>query len=135
MATASGTPRPSAKVERFTPSLPRSVGFFPVFFPAQRSLGHRSVHALPAPLDALQFVVLAKSPRPELLEDSVLRPFLKVGVDGAAGAELTRHGFPLTAGAKDVEDAGHDLPQFEAGPASFTTRFVNGEQRLDTFPE
>ncbi len=39
------------KTDRLTPSLPRSVGFLPVFFPAQWRLGHRPVHALPFPLD------------------------------------------------------------------------------------
>ena len=41
----SGTPRRSERIDRLTPSLPRSVGFLPVFFPAQRRLGHRAVDA------------------------------------------------------------------------------------------
>jgi len=45
---------------------PRSVGFLPVFFPTQRRLGHRSVHALPIPLDALEFVVFKECSLPQL---------------------------------------------------------------------
>lgn len=52
-STPNGTPQPSVSTDRFVPSLPRSVGFSPVFFPTPRRLGHRSVHALPIPLDAL----------------------------------------------------------------------------------
>src|SRR6476620_805647 len=85
-ATASGTPRPSISVERLTPSLPRSVGFFPVFFPTQRRLGHRSVHALPFPIDAFQLIVLGQSELPKFLEYTQLYPLLKVGMDRAAGA-------------------------------------------------
>ena len=76
-ATASGTPRPSISVERLTPSLPRSVGFFPVFFPTQRRLGHRPVHALPFPVDAFQLVVFGQSELPEFLEHAQLAPTLE----------------------------------------------------------
>ena len=47
IARPKGTPRPSVNTDRLTPNLPRSVGFFPVFFPAQGSLGGRAVQTLP----------------------------------------------------------------------------------------
>ena len=87
-ATASGTPRPSISTDRLTPSLPRSVGFFPVFFPTQRRLGHRPVHALPFPVDPFQVVVLVQGESPQFLEHAQLNPLLKVGVNRAARAEL-----------------------------------------------
>src|SRR5580693_2561461 len=63
-AAASGTPRPSTSTERLTPSLPRSVGFFPVFFPTQRRLRCRPVHTLPLPVDPLQIVILYQGELP-----------------------------------------------------------------------
>ena len=51
-ANPMGMPRASVSTDRFTPSLPRSVGFFPVFFPTQRRLRLRPSklcqrHAMP----------------------------------------------------------------------------------------
>src|SRR5436305_15114532 len=54
MATPSGTPAPSVSTERLTPDFARSVGFGPVFFPAQWRFGHRPVDALELPLNAFQ---------------------------------------------------------------------------------
>src|SRR5277367_599147 len=93
-AMPSGTPRPSISVERFTPNLPRSVGFFPVFFPAQRRFGHRAVHALPLPVDPFQLVVFDQGDFPQLLEHAPFHPLLEIGVNPAAGAELLEHRFP-----------------------------------------
>ena len=59
-ATATGTPRLSSSVERFMPSLPRTVGFYR-FFPRPAGLGQRVVHALPHPIDPLQLVVLGQA--------------------------------------------------------------------------
>src|SRR4051812_18235187 len=102
MAAPNGTPRPSTSVERLTPSLPRSVGFFPVFFPAQRRLGGRPVHALPLPVDALKFVVFEQGQLPQFLEHAKLDPLLKIGVNRAAGAELARHGLPLATRCQHI---------------------------------
>ena len=76
-ATPIGTPRPSVSTERLTPSLPRSVGFFPVFFPAQRRLGHRPVQTLPLPIDALQVVVLFQGQSPQFVEHAASAPTLE----------------------------------------------------------
>ena len=53
-----GTPWPSVSRLRLTPSLPRSVGLGPVFFPAQRGFGHGPVHAQPVPVDPFQLIEL-----------------------------------------------------------------------------
>src|SRR3954469_14790665 len=84
MAAPNGTPRPSISVERLTPSLPRSVGFLPVFFPAQRRFGHRPVHTLPLPVDSFQVVVFNQGELPQLLEHTSFHPRLKIGVNRAA---------------------------------------------------
>ena len=54
-ATPNGTPAASTRTDRLTPSLPRSVGFGPVFFPAQRRLGHapsRLCHCQSMPINS-----------------------------------------------------------------------------------
>src|SRR5271170_4543846 len=95
-AAASGTPRPSTSTDRLTPNLPRSVGFFPVFFPTQRRFGHRAVPTLPFPVDARQLVVFVKREPPQFFEHAESAPLLKVSVNRAAGTELAGHRFPLT---------------------------------------
>src|SRR5512136_1428848 len=102
-----GMPRPSVSTERLTPSLPRSVGFFPVFFPAQRRLGLRPVKTLPPPSDAAVHVVTSQHSFPEVAEHAALRPFLEVAVDGAARPVVAGNRFPLTAGSQHVEDTIH----------------------------
>src|SRR4051794_4975351 len=134
-ATAKGTPRPSISVDRLTPTLPRSVGFFPVFFPTQRRLGHRPVHALPFPIDAFQVIVLGQSELPEFLVHTPLHPLLKVCMDRAARAELPRHRLPLAACGQDVQDATHDVPPGQSRTAAFTTGIVNGDHEIDPFPQ
>src|SRR6187401_2923780 len=100
-----GTPRPSICTERLTPILPRSVGFFPVFFPAQRRLVHRPIQALPFPVDALQLVVFFQRDTPQLLEYAQLNPLLKIGMDGAARTELARHRLPLATCYEHIENS------------------------------
>src|SRR4029453_15264696 len=63
-----GMPFASVNTLRFTPALPRSVGFGPVFFPAQGRFGHRAVHAQPFPVYPLYFVILLQPGLPELKE-------------------------------------------------------------------
>src|SRR5512135_2535872 len=72
-----GTPCPSVSRLRLTPSLPRSVGLGPVFFPAQRRFGHRPVHAQPVPLNAFQFVKAFDTALPELQKHTGCHPLLK----------------------------------------------------------
>ena len=82
-----GTPCPSVSRLRLTPLLPRSVGLRPVFFPAQRRLGHRPIHAQPVPVDAVQVVKLLHARLPQLQKDAGLDPFLKAVVGGGLGAQ------------------------------------------------
>jgi hypothetical protein len=98
-------PLPSTSRLRLAPSLARSVGFFPVFFPPQGCLGHAPVHAQPLPVDALQAVVVQQPQAPHVEEDAVADPELEAVVGGGPGAELGGvQGLPLAAGAQDVED-------------------------------
>ena len=42
---------------------------------------------------------------PQLMEDMAAHPLLEIIVQGAAGAKFLWSGFPLAAGAKDIENA------------------------------
>src|SRR5580658_1169909 len=124
-ATPSGTPRPSISVERLTPSLPRSVGFFPVFFPTQRRFGHRPVHTLPPPVDPFQIVVDEQGQSPQFLKHAQLDPLLKIVVDGAARAKLAGHRLPVAAGSQHIQNPACYLTHLQPRTTTFTTAFVN----------
>ncbi len=90
---------------RLTPLLPRSVGFLPVLSPPERCLRHRSIHAQPVPVDALQFIKLLDTGVPELQEDACLDPLLEAVMSGGFGTQVGLvEGLPLAASAKNVED-------------------------------
>src|ERR1039457_1032477 len=76
-ASPTGTPEASVSSERLTPSLARSVGLGPHFFPRQWRFGHRAVQAQPAPVEAFQFIVLQEPGRPEFQEHAGLYPLLE----------------------------------------------------------
>src|SRR5467141_3071999 len=101
-----GTPFASVNTLRFTPALPRSVGFGPVFFPTQRRFGHRAVHAQPCPVYPLHFVILLQPGLPELQEHTGVHPGLKPQMRGGARAKTRLiQGFPLTPRPQHIEDA------------------------------
>src|SRR5262249_1295314 len=96
-----GTPAAAVRTLRLTPSWPRSVGCLPVFFPPERGLRQGPVHRLPAPLDALEPVVLGQAELPESEEDSGIGPLLEPAMGrgvraDAGGVERA----PLAAGAE-----------------------------------
>src|SRR3954464_10965160 len=103
-AKTTGTPRASVTTERLVPSLPRSVGLGPVFFPTPRSLGHRSVGRQPLPVDPDQPVIAQQSLPPELVEHPGLFGEAPVGLRADPGGA---QGTPLAAGAQDEEDRVH----------------------------
>src|SRR2546430_2725966 len=100
-----GTPWPSLSTLRFTPLLPRSVGWGPGFFPAQRSFHHGPVHTQPLPVEPFSLIKLCQSCLPEFEEDSRLHPFLKAIMRRRMCSELGLvQGLPLTASSQHVED-------------------------------
>jgi hypothetical protein len=111
-------PLPSVNKLRLVPPLARSVGFGPVFFPPERGFGHRSVHALPTPVDAFQVIVFEQRHRPKTLKNPALDEHLKIAMQRAARSELRRDGFPLTAGSHYIEDTVENGSPFKSGPAS-----------------
>src|SRR5215469_2783671 len=90
MASPTGMPLASTNRLRLAPSLPRSVGFLPVFFPPEGRLGHAPVHRQPPPVQPLQRVVLLQAVLPKLLEDAGLDPLLEAAVGGTLGANTGR---------------------------------------------
>src|SRR5947208_16469484 len=88
ITTPSGPPSPSTSTLCFVPFFPRSVGFFPTFFPPEAGLAHSGVGALPLPLYPAQFVALLGEFRPDAFHDAAFAPALEPVVAGALGAVL-----------------------------------------------
>src|SRR5215470_5333210 len=104
-ASPRGTPWPSVNRLRLTPPLARSVGFGPVFFPPERRLGHRAVHAQPGPVNALQLVKLCHPSLPKFQEDLGVDPCLKAVMGRGFGTQLRLiQGLPLAARAEHIEN-------------------------------
>src|SRR4051812_11793497 len=104
-ATPIGMPLPSTNRLRLTPSLPRSVGFLPVFFPPEGCLGHAPVHRQPGPVDPLQLVVQKEPGLPEPQEHAGGHPLLEPVVCGGPRANAGGvQGLPLAAGPQPEED-------------------------------
>lgn len=78
-----GIPFRSVAKLRFVPPLALSVGFFPVFFPAERSLGQCSVGTTETPTNPFHLVVPFQCLLPYLLEYSFCCPLLKSPVGRA----------------------------------------------------
>src|SRR5438270_9385519 len=98
MASPSGMPLASTSRLRLAPSLPRSVGFLPTFFPPERGFRHRPVHRQPVPIDPLQRVVFLQADSPQPEEDTGLGPFLEAAVGRTLRADAGgAQGAPLAA--------------------------------------
>ncbi len=119
------------------PSLERSVGLGPTFFPAQRCLGHCSVCRHPTPINPDQAVIGQQPLTPEGLEHTGLGPFAKTAVGGrwrtdAGGFER----LPLTTRAQDKEDRVHRGAIWNPRiMAAQRMRWTLRQQRLHAPPE
>ena len=75
------------------------------FSPRQGSLGHRSVHAHPGPVDAVESVVLGQARLPEAQKETVLHPGLEAVMRGGGSTKTGRtERVPLAAGAQHEKD-------------------------------
>src|SRR4051794_20164455 len=83
IVTPSGPPSPSTTRLFLDPSLPRSVGFLPVFPPPAPGLAQHRAGRLPLPPPPADLVAFLDQDRPDLLEDPALDPALEPVVDGA----------------------------------------------------
>jgi hypothetical protein len=127
---------PSVSRLRLVPIFPRSVGFFPTFFPPEGGLGHGPIHRQPLPVDALESVVLGQTVLPQRQEHARCRPFLEAAMRGTTGTEARGiQGIPLTSGAQHKEDGIHRPPVVDSGAmAAQGVRFPPREQRVGTCP-
>src|SRR5713101_6884267 len=84
MARPTGTPLASTRILRLVPSLARSVGLGPVFFPAERSLCPRSVHGRRLPVHAFQLDMRQEPSSRKFQEDARPQTFSKTPVSRGA---------------------------------------------------
>jgi len=131
-----GTPAPSVRRLRLVPSLPRSVGLGPVFFPPKWGLGHGPVQRKPGPVDALRIIVGQESLPPELVEDTTVEPFAKSAIRrGARTDPSCVQRIPLAAGPQHEEDRRHGVAVGD--PWTVTSEWMCrtlGQQRLHLGP-
>src|SRR4051812_5188299 len=105
ITTPRGPPSASTSTLSLVPFFPRSVGFFPTFFPPEAGLAQTPVRRLPLPVHGPQLVALLDQLGPDTLHDATGAPALEPVVDGALGTELTRQLLPLAAGTQAEDDA------------------------------
>src|SRR6516162_11578501 len=97
ITTPSGPPAASTSTLSLVPFLPRSVGFFPTFFPPEAGFPQPSVCGLPLPVHGSQVVTLLDQFLPDALHDASVAPVLEPVVDRALGSELAGQLLPLAA--------------------------------------
>ena len=133
-----GTPLASVRSERLVPCLPRSTGLAPVFFPGQGRLGHGPIHGQPAPVDAVERVVLGQARLPETQKEAVLHPSLEAVVRRGRRTDAGgRKCVPLAAGTQHKEDAVRTPTIRHAGsPAAKAVRVAMlGKKRFHQRPK
>ena len=81
------------------PGLPRSVGFGPVFFPAETGFVHAPVGGLPGPVDVAEFLAFFQERGPDEPENALSSPGLEPVMGTAVVAKFFREMVPLTPGA------------------------------------
>src|SRR5262249_22076214 len=139
LAAATTAPRgpPSRSTRRLclVPALPRSVGFFPTFFPPEPGLAQPPIGALPVPVDAAQFGAALQQQGPDAGEHAAAAPALEPAVDGTVVAELLGQVVPLAAAAQAEEDAVQDASPVGAGAASPLGRGGGQPGRLGLLPQ
>src|SRR3954467_5988212 len=134
IATPNGPPSPSVSRLFLVPSLPRSVGFLPVFFPPEPGLAQHRVGTLPLPLHPAEFVALGDQHGPDLLHDAAFDPALEPVVDRALGAEPFGQLVPLAAAPHPEEDRVEHLPPVGDPPPGGLPGPELLEDRLDPLP-
>jgi hypothetical protein len=81
------------------------VGLGPVFFPAQRGFGDRSVHRQPVPVDPVCFIIPLDARLPQREENPSFHPGLKPIMRHRLRAQFRLvQGTKLSAGPQDEED-------------------------------
>src|SRR5437868_3170357 len=113
----SGPPSASTSTLSLVPIFPRSVGFFPTFFPPEPGFAQSSVRRLPLPVHSPEFVALLGQDLPDALHHPAGAPALEPVVDGTLGAELARQLLPLAARTHPEDDPVERLAPVGVVPA------------------
>lgn len=132
-----GIPAPSVSRLRFVPSLARSVGLGPVFFPPEGRLGHCPIHREPAPINTFVFIVVQEPLTPDFVEYTCFQPLTEPSVRGGARADPRRiQGVPLAASAEHEQNGRHRVSVRDPRPvASQRMHRPRWQQRLDLGPQ
>src|SRR5262249_17403319 len=133
--TPKGPPSPSTSTLSLVPFFPRSVGFFPTFFPPEPGFTQSPIGGLPLPVHGSAFVALLDQKGPKGLDDAALAPALEPVMDGALGAELAGQVFPLAARTHPKDDAVEGLPPVGVVPTGGLARPERLEDGQDALPE
>ena len=133
---AKGTPFWSTTICRLLPNFPRSVGFFPIFFPFLGSRDRMAIQNLPPPRDPLQILILAQAVCPHFSEYPLSSPLLEIPMSRASRVIFSGKHLPLTTCTQDIENPIQDLAWFRGRPSSWPSlRFWLRDEILDFFPE
>ena len=113
-------------------------------FLSQRGFHHGAIDALPFPTDAFHLLILHQTRLPDLLENALFHPLLKVGMNGTGTAEaLSGKGLPLNSGTGDIHNGFKDTPSRQGLSTASGFPFIFflcgahgfGNQRFNQFPE
>ncbi len=131
-------PMPLSQHAAFDSPLPRSVGLGPVFFPAQRSFRHRSIHTQPIPIHPAHLIELLDSSEPSLEKDACFHPLLKAIVRGRMRTQVGLvEGLPLASSSQNEEDGVGTVSIWHAWPSAAKAMRIDmrWQQRLEDCPQ
>jgi len=121
---------------RLLPNFPRSVGFFPIFFPVLGSRDGMAVKNLPPPCDPFQLVIFAQAVCPHFSEYPLSSPLLEIPMRCTPRVIFSGKHLPLTAGTQNIENPAQYFPWFSGWSSSWPLlRFWLGDKSFDLFPE
>ena len=107
----------------------------PCLFTTRRSLCHRSINALPLPVQTDQVVVFSPSQLPDLFKNASGRPLLKVVVSRTSGSQLRWNRVSLTTGSQAIENCVRDGSQIRSRSTTLVARAIICKQLPETIPE
>src|SRR5437764_8871751 len=103
---------------------------------SERGLDRRTVHALPIPSDADQFIVVVQLRLPQTLKEALRFPVPKAIIDGTRCSQLTRQRIPLDAGTQHIDNCGKHVSIISGWSSSFgvgRTWWYQGTHSLPQF--
>jgi len=121
---------------RLLPNFPRSVGFFPIFFPFLGGRDCMTVQNLPSPSDPFDIVIFAQAMCPHLSEHPFRSPLLEIPMRSATRVIFSGKHLPLTAGTQNIENPVQYFTWLCGRSSSWPLlRSWPGDKSPDLFPE